>query len=94
MGRPQAANGDATLSRLVAKTRHAAEAWAPSATCVLALEHERSCSRQREAVYYLLTIDGTQDRVNAPTATPQATRNTDRAVNLEPSAARDAWSGK
>ena len=94
MGKTQAANGDATLSRLVAKTRHAAKVWALSATCVLALEHERSCSRQRKAVYCLLTIDGTQDRVNAPTATPQATRNTDRAVNLEPSAARDAWSRK
>ena len=94
MGKTQAANGVTTSSMPVAKTRHAAKAL----TSVLALEHERSCSRQRQAVSWLLTLFGTQGDFNVPIATPQVIRVT--YINLdacsfliageEPSVARDA----
>ena len=90
----QAVNGVTAFNRPVAKTRHAAKAL----TSVPAREHERRCSRQRQAVCWLLTMFCTQEEVNVPLAPPQTTRATD--INLdacsfliageEPSAARDA----
>ena len=77
MGKAQAANGVTTSNRPVAKTRHAAKAL----TSVL--EHERRCSRQRQAVCWLLTLFGTQGDFNVPLATPQVTRATD--INLDAS---------
>ena len=76
MGKAQAANGVATSSRPVAKTRHAA---AKALTSVL--EHERRCSRERQAVCSLLTLFGTQGEFDVPIATPQVTRITD--INLD-----------
>ena len=77
LGKAQAANGVTMSNMPVAKTRHAAKAL----TSILALEHERRCSRQRQAVCGLLTLFGTQRDFNVPLATPQTTCATD--VNLD-----------
>ena len=77
MGKTQATSGVTTSSRAVAKTRHAAKAL----TSVPAQEHERSCSRQRQAACWLLTLFSTQGEFNVPLATPQVTQATD--VNLD-----------